>query len=378
MHERQVVVPSDHLTVVDFGDGVAVYDAATETTFVLGPLAGWLVTMPRPSDVSALVEEFVAHGHLGRDDAYDLVRDAVTTLNASGLVNRSGAETVPAEAITSSCRTPGLPYVGAAHQMLERIISFRSNSESDLVRIDQMMGAVAVAEQPPTDYIDVEIRGDGRVIVEADGTWDFPSWDGFAAQLHHVVGDYPVDAQTMLCLHAGAVRTPNSEIIVVAGESEAGKSTMVAALVAAGCDYLGDEHVGVLEGSIVAVGCPRPLRLDARSRQILGIPDELALPSGVVPPEVLRENATSLNGPTRPVSRIILPRFDPDAAVEVERLLPVDALKATAGLVFNLGRAPGVAMRTLAQLCEQVPFEVVRYPGVVHAVERILSADRVR
>ena len=58
-------------------------------------------------------------------------------------------------------------------------------------------------------------------------------WD-----LHAVVGRRTRD---FLLVHAGAVVTGGSAV-VLAGASEAGKSTLVAALLLAGCSYLSDEY----------------------------------------------------------------------------------------------------------------------------------------
>lgn len=70
----------------------------------------------------------------------------------------------------------------------------------------------------------------------------------------------------VLVLHAGSVRDPDGRIT---GLPEAGKSTLTAALVMAGCDYLGDELVGVRADSPRAAGFPRVPALDETSRHVL-------------------------------------------------------------------------------------------------------------
>ena len=71
-----------------------------------------------------------------------------------------------------------------------------------------------------------------------------------------------------LVLHAGCVAR-DSHAIVVSGQSGCGKSTLVAALVAAGLEYLTDEAVPVELHTGQVRAFPRPMSLDEHSLDLL-------------------------------------------------------------------------------------------------------------
>ncbi|MFO0584987.1 MAG: hypothetical protein U0229_22150 [Anaeromyxobacter sp.] len=78
-------------------------------------------------------------------------------------------------------------------------------------------------------------------------------------------------------LHAGAVVDPRGRVLLVPGPSGCGKSTLVAALVAAGCAYLGDDVVLLAAGPRV-LALPRAFHLGPRSAA--AIPGAPAVPAG--------------------------------------------------------------------------------------------------
>ncbi|MFT3913249.1 MAG: hypothetical protein QM704_03905 [Anaeromyxobacteraceae bacterium] len=77
-------------------------------------------------------------------------------------------------------------------------------------------------------------------------------------------------------LHAGAVVDPGGRVLLLPGPSGCGKSTLVAALVAAGCAYLGDDVVLLAAGPRV-LALPRAFHLAPRSAA--AIPGAPAVPS---------------------------------------------------------------------------------------------------
>ena len=70
---------------------------------------------------------------------------------------------------------------------------------------------------------------------------------------------------------AVAVVAAAALVLLLPGHMNAGKSTLTAALIQAGCDYLGDESIGIRHNTLAAVAYPKPLSLDATSREFLGL-----------------------------------------------------------------------------------------------------------
>ena len=84
-------------------------------------------------------------------------------------------------------------------------------------------------------------------------------------------------------LHAGTAVAPDGRALLVAGDSGSGKSTLTAALVRAGCGYLGDDVV-LLGAGPRLLAFPRAFHLSDRAAEAIGgpprPPDERRTPLG--------------------------------------------------------------------------------------------------
>ncbi len=377
-----VVTPTPDLVIVPFGDGVAVYDPLNEQTTLLDSLAAWLVTIDEPTSIDELVRQAAAEfdGDVSAKANPEVLQAAVvrcaTDLQERGLLNRAEIPVTPALPVTGSTSEYGHQHHSSMHHLLDRRVVFRCTTTQAATDIDTLVGCMISPDQADqaalsiTDYVDVELRDDGHIIVDANHLWDFPDWASFTNQIHMIVGDYPTAAESMLCLHGGAVRTPSGIVIGIAGLADSGKSTLVAALVAAGCDYLGDEHLGILPGTLTVVGCPKPLRLDDASCHVLGIEPGA---NKTIDPTRLRPDVTKLCGPIAALDLMVIPQFDPNASLQVDRLDPTKALHAMAGLAFNLGRVPEVAMTVTTQMAQHVAFDHITHGDVDQVVDFLLA-----
>lgn len=129
----------------------------------------------------------------------------------------------------------------------------------------------------------------------------------------------------------------------------------------------------MLPATLEAVGHPRALALDAQSREVLGIRDaRLLFP--YVAPHVVRSGVTALEGPTGPVTEILMPSHDPEATgFEFERLDPLDALTALLGTVMNLDRCGERGWETLCQLVHEVPMSRVAHAGAPELARHLVA-----
>jgi len=95
-------------------------------------------------------------------------------------------------------------------------------------------------------------------------------------------------AREAILLHAGAVEL-NGTVVVIAGSSGRGKSTLTAALVRSGLGYLTDELVIIEPSTNQVRPYPKALDLAATSLDLLDVP-----PEGVFPSDKFRVSPSSL------------------------------------------------------------------------------------
>lgn len=87
--------------------------------------------------------------------------------------------------------------------------------------------------------------------------------------LWRVSADALAGCEEYLLVHAGAISTPDAQGILVLGDSGAGKTTLVAALVQEGYGYLSDE-AGVIDlGDGTMHPWPRPLGFEPATQQMV-------------------------------------------------------------------------------------------------------------
>jgi len=340
---------SEGVLLAGFLDGACAYDLLSDRVHLLRPAAARLLER-LPLELDELVS--TAHDVVGPDavDPEDEVLGGVEALVALGVVGRTTTWSRP-EPVGGSTQDPAGRRIGASHDLLDRVVAFRSSDPELLAAVDDFIG-VSRSDAPPDVFFDADPRADGGIDLHAAETWEFPNRSGFFAQLPGVVHDFAARSDSSLVLHAGAVRTPDGRVVLLPAASEHGKSTLVAALVQAGCDYLGDEMIGVRAGSLAAISCPTPLALDDVSRSVLG----LATPSSRhTDPRALRPDVRCLRGEVGPVSEIVVPAFALGTERSVELLAPVDALRALLTHATNLHRGGDAGFRALCDLAANVP-----------------------
>lgn len=235
-----------------------------------------------------------------------------------------------------------------------------------MAEADEFWGGGDSSTEPDT-YIDLEDTGDGGVTVWARDMWRFVDRQSLFGQFCNFVNEYAARLDGIVVLHAGGVRTPDGRVLVLPGSVDAGKSTLTAALVQAGCDYLGDESIGVRQGTLFAVGYPKPMTMDRVSCDVLSLNKSLG-PN--VPVREVRETAALLAGDVGPIDEVVLPTYRPGSQSVRTLTEPREASRELLSNTLNLGRSGQEGLRTLAELAERVP--VVR---IVHMDSVELAAE---
>lgn len=356
---------SDGVLIAPFGDAAVAVDLTTEQAHALSRVGAWLLAQQSPVSIDALVADAPESE---RDELRDAVLDMVDTLRSSGLVERNEPYPWPEPFGATGGPRPGTT-VGRTHAVIDRRIAFRSDDAGLVERVDRMLGDSV--DEPATRFFDL-VGGDdsGEITLYAADRWRFPSEGRLLRQLPTVLNDDGSHTHGAAVIHSGVVRTPDGRIIVMAAPPGAGKSTLTAALIAAGCDYLGDESIGVRPDGTV-LGYPKPLTLGAESRRALGL-DETDFPHTDV--EELRGDVERVVEAAA-VDEILLVRYDPDhtGMMSDRPLEPVAALEAVLANVLNLARAGEEGLEAVCNLVESVPVVPFTHPGVDEAVPVILG-----
>ncbi len=159
-------------------------------------------------------------------------------------------------------------------------------------------------------------------------------------------------------VHAGAVRRPDGGLILFPGQTNAGKSTLVAGLVRAGCGYLTDE--------LVALDPTQPPGVDAYRKAISLDPGAWPLvpesdvggqaSSGerLVDPRALHPQALA-GPPAGEVALVVFPWFEAGAAPQLEPLEPAATTLELVRHTLNLPTHRGPGLAAVAELARRCP-----------------------
>jgi hypothetical protein len=298
-------------------------------------------------------------------------------MRAAGLVERSELPQFQPTAVAIR-----EPLLGARLRVFDDVVEVRGNDGALLTEVLEPFGSLAESD---VNWNGSQVHAVG---IQADGGQIRVYGMGHDQRVETVADAVEVVASlvntsvrsssTVLALHAGAVRSRDGKVVVMAGASGSGKSTLTAALVRAGWDYLTDEAVGIRGLPPGAVGYPKPLALDADSRRLLGLASH---PYAVTPPSELLAGGVASSGEARSVSMVFIlqgPDHSSSAVSQppIEWLDPAEALASIAPHSINLTAAGDRGLETLAHLCLDVPTARVLQTGLEAMVEHVELAAR--
>jgi hypothetical protein len=134
-----------------------------------------------------------------------------------------------------------------------------------------------------------------------------------------------------LTVHAGAVSFEGAGILLPA-PSHSGKSTLTAAMVSAGCDYLSDEAVSIDFASLEMEPYAKPLSLSPRSLHALGYRDHAEGPTEMVPASYLRPGSWGHSVQPR---LLVFPHYEKGNTTTLTTMSRGEALVELANNSFN-------------------------------------------
>lgn len=367
------------------GDQVVAYDLVTKMAYRLSATAGAVLAVCDGStSIGSTVDDWAKMTGSDRAAIAQGVEAVLAEFKSLGLIGREGEYIPPPRPLGSTFVVPESAVTGRTHRVIDHQIVFRSDDADLLAQIDDFLGTGA--DEPvstdPADNDDViyfDVTDDeqtGRVIIRSDTVKTFADRRALLDDLPTLLNQYAVWSHECVTLHAGAVRSPDGEILLIAGESGSGKSTLTAAFVRRGYDYLGDEAIGVRNGTLVAVGYPKPLSIRQSSRGLLGLnsrgsgePAGRLRSSTHVNPTALRADVERLSGDVGPITHVILPSYVDGAEIQTKRLEPHDAVIHLLANTFNLARVRQHGLDTLCQLADHVHVDSLTYGSATDVVE---------
>lgn len=226
-------------------------------------------------------------------------------------------------------------------------------------RVAELLADHARTERPPQRVLRLSHEGVDRWALH-DG--DLPVRDamspaGGVAMLLWSLNRVAMTTAHHVVLHAGCVAHKNAGI-VLSGPMEAGKSTLVTALVRDGWAYLSDEiaAVSLEDGRLYPYPCP--IALDPGSFPLFPMlePDTSPL-FGDTARWHLSSDTVRPGSRSAPVTAaaLVFPRFEPGAPCTLRPVSATTALRLLMGQAFNLRVLGGEGFAALAELVRRVP-----------------------
>lgn len=372
---RTTIIRSPGLLIAPFDNGAAVFDVLEERMYLVGPAAVALLGSDEPATIDELVEALADVEGVELGDTRALLTRAAQELTDLGLLGRNRPPE-PIEPLVPSITAPDAGWtVGATHPLLDRSLAFCGPDPELIDAIDTLLASPTGAAEPTIYFGAVPTDGGGIDVID-DSLWHLEDRDRLLWQLPSIVNYTVSHSGAMVVAHAGAIRTPGGRIALVTGPINTGKSTLVAALVRSGCDYLGDESIGI-DANLHAWAYPKPLTLDPTSQALVGLdPVGESLTAGEHRrPDEIRTDAVSLSGDVGPIDLVVHTAYRPDAPAAAQRSDRRHAIELLATNTLNLARVGSVGLATLCRVAETVPIVSVTHSDTIGLADRIVGVD---
>lgn len=352
--------PRDGVLVEPFGDGAVVFEPVSALLHRLNPEAalvvqgcssGWSMadlvddvaraSGVEPAQVAADIETCLAElRHVG------ILTDPAAAAAGPSVGGRQIAQ--------ARDSTPELaePFSSRSFAVLDEVVVIRSSDRDVLDRVDALFEDLVVA-RAPTQAWSLTFGADSvRLAGPHERTAAYHHADALLDHLPTLLNEVAATSTTCLALHAGVVRAPNGDVMLLPGVSGSGKSTLTAWLVQQGWGYLSDETAAIRTGSLTMTPYPKPLTLDDTSRSLLGL-DQSTSP--LVRAAALRPGAAVSPDARPPAGRIVLLSYRANAPTTLVRLESGAAVLAVAEHALNLRRVGSRGLATLVDLISTVP-----------------------
>ncbi len=197
-------------------------------------------------------------------------------------------------------------------------VPIRVTADDDAVEplLDRVCGDLDPSSDDPVVTISIRSEGEGyRVWVDDTVRSDLLAFDQSFMKAMSLLHEQTMEHCALWAVHAGVVSRGGS-VLAMPGKSGTGKSTLVAACVAAGWGYVSDEALAFDDDTMEVVAYPKPIWIDRRATRLVGVPQE----SLAVTPSRYKYPVTPADlggvvarGPLR-LRAVVVPERTPDTA----------------------------------------------------------------
>ncbi len=353
-------VRSPSVLVSALGNGAVAYDLRTETVHHLNLTAGQILAeCDGLSSTATIVDRWSALSGAETSRVAADIEKVLGVFAELGLVDRDDPVCVPCP-LSGASDDGGLdPPACVDVDVLDFTVRLRGapgllESIVDHLGLRNRTADPAGPERRPPICLDVLEGLEGEVTLKGERAWVFATPLSMLDQIGTILNSYAAATHSCLALHAGGVRTPEGRVVLLPAVSGGGKSTLTAALVAAGCDLAGDEIIGVDLRSGYAIGYPRRLALDDAARNAIGLPPGDPAVRDTDPTELL-ESATRLSGRVGEINVVVFPSYDAGGVadqIELRELTLVDTFNQLLANTLNLVRVGQPGLDALCHLAE--------------------------
>lgn len=205
---------------------------------------------------------------------------------------------------------------------------------------------------PVHNYV-IESVGGGLTVLGAGPTDSAPDVAGCLDIIQWHVNQQVIDGigDRETGIHAACAMRAG-HVILLPGESGAGKSTTVAGLARRGWAYVTDETAVISDSTLHVTPYHKPIALDRGAWPLF--PDETTLRSEdscLVPAPRLG----AALGPGGRLTAVVAPTYQPRASARVEALSPAALVMLLAQCTFSFSAAGARHLRTLAVIAREIP-----------------------
>lgn len=320
-------------------------------------------------DVTTVVLQLIEAGALVDSDA-----DAAgTSVVRSGVVAIGCGE--PPARPTVCDADPSTDRAGAHVTRTFDALGYRFRLRVDDARVARPLevglASFAVDSEPDHEYVIGAAQHDDKAHLWRDGEHleTFGPTDDVLGTVFWHINQHAIAATRFLAVHAAAVEIDGG-IIVMPGAAGAGKTTVAAALVADGFDYVTEEVVALDTATGEIAPFPWPFRLEVGSQPLFAHlqpePGEQIPPGNTwfVHPDQVRPDSASSGGTARAV---VVPAYRPGAELLLETLTPAKTLLTLLSAAMNLDAIGHDGFLRLVDLAWSVPGYRLEYGDLADA-----------